>query len=77
MELDQQPIEGSYKIGDTFLHPSLSGRPKCHIRGFVDGIIVARYWRRRWIGWAYDVFTAEDVARGRERASMDRPTVKE
>lgn len=43
------------KVGDTFSNPYISGNPKCHVRGFVDGLAVVRWWRRGKQRWEYEV----------------------
>ncbi|MES0824255.1 hypothetical protein [Ruegeria sp. SCP11] len=49
-------MEQQFEIGDTFLHPTHSRRQRCHVRGFVDGLLVARWWRLSRQYWQYEVF---------------------
>ena len=45
------------KVGDTFRN----GKRKCHIRGFVDGLVVFRWWKASKQYWDYGVIEAEFV----------------
>lgn len=52
------------KIGDTFKHPRMMGpsfRPKCHVRGFVDGQVIFRWYGRRKQWWHYEVWHWETL----------------
>ncbi len=47
-------------IGDTFPHPTHSRHQRCHVRGFVDGLLVARWWRLSRQYWQYEVFDPDE-----------------
>ena len=43
------------QVGDTFPHPLIPDRPKCHVRAIVDGRAVIRWWRAAKQRWEYEV----------------------
>lgn len=60
-EINTRSKEALMKVGDTFQHPTNSRRPKCHVRGIVDGLLVIRWWRASKQCWEYEVLDPEQV----------------
>lgn len=55
---DNEDGDERFTIGETFRDP-LARERKCHVRGFVDGRMVVRWWRLGRLAWEYEVLSPE------------------
>ena len=46
-------------VGETFTHPFITKKKKCHIRAFVDDMTVFRWWKSSKQYWQYDVIETD------------------